>query len=34
MTSEQMGLIMKQLSRPDEIRHREKRTFEKDGIDI
>jgi hypothetical protein len=34
MTSEQMGLIMKQFSSPDEIRHMEKGTFEKERIDI
>jgi hypothetical protein len=34
MTSEQMGLIMKQFSSPDEIRHKEKETFEKEWIDI
>ena len=34
MTSEQMGLFMKQFSSPDEIRHKEKETFEKEWIDI
>lgn len=34
MTSEQMVLIMKRFSSPDEIRHKEKRTFEKERIDI
>jgi hypothetical protein len=34
MTSEQMGLIMEQFSNPEEIRHREKGTFEKERIDL
>ena len=34
MTSEQTGLIMKQIGSPDEIRHKEKGNFEKERIDI
>jgi hypothetical protein len=33
MTLEQMGLILKQFSNPEEIRHREKGTFEKERND-
>lgn len=34
MTSEQMGLIMKQFSSQDEMRHKEKETFEKEWVVI
>jgi hypothetical protein len=34
MTSEQIGLILKQFSNPEEIRHKEKETFEKERVDL
>ena len=34
MTSEQMSLIMDQFSNSEEIRHKEKGTFEKERIDL